>query len=211
MKITVVDAPLIRDELTKMRDKNTGSIAFRKGLVHIGRYFSYEITKSFDWVEKEVKTPLAAADGIEIEDMKRVIVINVLRAAMPLVDGLLKVFPEARVGIISAFRGKAPEFKVSVDYVKVPRISKKDILIIADPMVATGSTMVRILKELRKYGEPKRKIITCVITTQYAMEKIEKESPDAEVYTAVIDPEINERGYIVPGLGDAGDRAFRNE
>ena len=208
MKISVIDAPLMKNELTKIRDERTGSIAFRKGLMHIGRYLGYEITNSFDWVEKRVRTPLSMANGIEIKDIKNVIIINVLRAAMPLVDGLLKVFPDAGVGVISAFRGAAPNFDVSINYVNVPKIKKDDVVVIADPMVATGSTMVRILKELDKYGSPKRKVIACVIATEYGVGKIEKEFPEMEIYTAAIDPELNDHGYIVPGLGDAGDRSF---
>jgi uracil phosphoribosyltransferase (EC 2.4.2.9) len=148
------------------------------------------------------------ANGIEITDMKNVIIINVLRAAMPLVDGLLKVFPDAGVGVISAFRGSAPDFDISIDYVNVPKIKKNDVVIIADPMVATGSTMVRVLEELDKYGKPKRKVIACVIATEYAVERIEKKFPKVEIYTAAIDSELNDHGYIVPGLGDAGDRSF---
>jgi uracil phosphoribosyltransferase len=208
MKVNVVDTPLILHELTKIRDKRTGGIAFRKGLTHIGRYFGYEITKSFSYRAKEIRTPFGIADGIEIEDMKNVLIINVLRASMPLVDGLLKVFPDARVGIVSAFRGPPPEFEISIDYIRVPNIRKEDVVIVADPMVATGSTMLRVLKELERFGEPKRKIIACVLTTKYAIERIESENPSIELYTAAIDPEVNDSGYIIPGLGDAGDRAF---
>jgi uracil phosphoribosyltransferase (EC 2.4.2.9) len=208
MKISVIDAPLMKDELTKIRDERTGGIAFRKGLMHIGRYLGYEITNSFDWVEKRVRTPLSMANGIEIKDIKKVIIINVLRAAMPLVDGLLKVFPDAGVGVISAFRGSAPDFNISIDYINVPKIKRDDVAIIADPMVATGSTMIRILKELDKYGKPKRKVIACVIATEYAIERIEKEFPEVEIYAAAIDSILNDHGYIVPGLGDAGDRSF---
>jgi len=208
MKVNVVDTPLIMHELTKIRDKRTGGIAFRKGLTHIGRYFGYEITKSFAYKEKEVNTLFGIAKGIEIEDMENVLIINVLRASIPLVDGLLKVFPDARVGIVSAFRGPPPEFEISIDYIRVPNIRKEDVVIVADPMVATGSTMLRVLKELEKFGEPKRKIIACVLTTKYAIERIESKNPSIELYTAAIDPEIDEHGYIIPGLGDAGDRAF---
>lgn len=208
MKVNVIETPLILHELTKIRDRRTGGIAFRKGLTHIGRYFGYEITKSFAYKEKEVSTPFGVAKGIEIEDMKNVLMVNVLRASMPLVDGFLKVFPDARVGIVSAFRGPPPNFEISIDYIRVPKIKKEDIVIVADPMVATGSTMVRVLRELKRFGEPKREIIACVITTQYAIERLENEYPDAELYTAAIDPEVDEHGYIIPGLGDAGDRAF---
>jgi uracil phosphoribosyltransferase len=208
MKVNVLDTPMILDELTRIRDERTGGIAFRKGLMHIGRYFGYEITKSLSYSEKEVNTPFGKASGIEIKDMKNILIVNVLRAAIPLVDGLLKVFPEARVGIVSAFRGPAPQFDISIDYIRIPKIKKDDIVLIADPMVATGSTMLRVLEELEKFGTPKRKMIACVITTNYAIERLEKEHSQVEIYTAAIDPKVDEHGYIIPGLGDAGDRSF---
>jgi len=140
--------------------------------------------------------------------MKNILIVNVLRAAIPLVDGLLKVFPEARVGIVSAFRGPAPQFDISIDYIRIPKIKKDDIVLIADPMVATGSTMLRVLEELEKFGTPKRKIVACVITTDYAIDRLEKEHSQVEIYTAAIDQKVDEHGYIIPGLGDAGDRSF---
>jgi len=208
MRVNVIGTPLILHELTKIRDRRTGGIAFRKGITHIGRYFGYEITKSFGYREKDITTPFGPAKGIEIEDMENVLIVNVLRASIPLVDGLLKVFPDARVGIVSAFRGPAPDFEISIDYIRVPEIKREDIVIVADPMVATGSTMIHVLKELEKFGTPKREIIACVLTTQYAIDRLEREHPSAELYTAAIDPEIDSHGYIIPGLGDAGDRAF---
>jgi len=208
VKTNLIDNTIMKDELTRIRDERTGGIGFRKGLMHIGRYLGYEISESLSFMEKKVKTPLGIAGGIEVTDVKNIVIVNVLRAAIPLVDGLLKVFPDARVGIISAFRGEAPDFSVSVDYVKVPRIKRDDIVIVADPMVATGSTMLRVLKEVEGYGRPKRTLVACVITTEHAMESIERTFPDVELYTAAIDPRVDDHGYIVPGLGDAGDRSF---
>ena len=211
MQIIVADSPLIKHELTSLRDKNTDSITFRKGLVKIGRYLSYELTKSFGMEEKNIETPLSDTKGLILKNLDRILVINVLRAAIPLTEGILKVFPNAKVGIVSAYRKAPPYFEVIVDYAKIPRIKPEEIVIIADPMLATGSTMIKILKEVSKRGKARRTIILSVLSTSTALEKLRKINSELEVYTCSIDPVLNERGYIVPGLGDAGDRAFRNE
>jgi uracil phosphoribosyltransferase len=211
----VIDHPLAQAILTTLRDRNTRQIEFRKGLVRLGRLIAYEIVKSLDVEPVEVETPLGVkARGVRIKDLDHVVIVQVLRAAMPLVEGLVKIFANARMGVVSARRVEESHrpgslnFEVEVSYVKVPKISNDDILIIADPMLATGSTITTVLKHVLKYGNPKRIIIVSVIATNYGIERVLKEYPSAEIYTVAIDPEINENGYIVPGLGDAGDRAF---
>jgi len=214
-RVVVIDHPLAQAILTTLRDRNTRQIEFRKGLVRLGRLIAYEIVKSLDVEPVEVETPLGVkARGVRIKDLDHVVIVQVLRAAMPLVEGLVKIFANARMGVVSARRVEESHrpgslnFEVEVSYVKVPKISNDDILIIADPMLATGSTITTVLKHVLKYGNPKRIIIVSVIATNYGIERVLKEYPSAEIYTVAIDPEINENGYIVPGLGDAGDRAF---
>lgn len=159
-------------------------------------------------VKRPVKTPLGIAEGTFIEGMRHTVIINVLRAAIPFIEGLLSVFFESRVGIISAFRSEAPPFRVQIDYVRVPKIEPEDTLIIADPMVATGTTTLGVLKEVIRYGAPKRTILACILTTPVALSLLGQQFDDLDFYAAAIDPQLDERGYIVPGLGDAGDRAF---
>ncbi|GAB6947587.1 uracil phosphoribosyltransferase [Vulcanisaeta sp. JCM 16161] len=214
-RVVVVDHPLAQAVLTTLRDKNTKQIEFRKGLVRLGRLMGYEIVKSMDIETVEVETPLGVkAKGVRIRDLDHIVIIQVLRAAMPLVEGLVKIFANARMGVVSARRVEEShrpgslDFDVEITYVKVPRIFEDDILIVADPMLATGSTITSVLKHVFKYGNPKRTIIVSVIATKYGIERVLREYPFAEIYTVSIDPEINEKGYIVPGLGDAGDRAF---
>jgi uracil phosphoribosyltransferase len=113
-------------------------------------------------------------------------------------------FPQARVGVISAFRKSPPDFKVEMDHAKIPRIKPDEIVIIADPMLATGSTMVKILEEVSKKGKGSRTIILCVLSADVALEKLRGINSEIEVYTCSIDPFLNERGYVVPDLGDAG-------
>ncbi|MFP3160759.1 MAG: uracil phosphoribosyltransferase [Vulcanisaeta sp.] len=214
-RVVVIDHPLAQAILTTLRDKNTKQIEFRKGLVRLGRLMGYEIVKSMDIETVEVETPLGVkAKGVRIKDLDHVVIIQVLRAAMPLVEGLVKIFANARMGVVSARRVEEShkpgslDFDIEVTYVKVPRIFGDDVLIIADPMLATGSTIVTVLRHVLKYGNPKRTIVVSVIATRYGIERVFKEYPFAEIYTVSIDPELNERGYIIPGLGDAGDRAF---
>ncbi|MFA4719295.1 uracil phosphoribosyltransferase [Pyrococcus kukulkanii] len=202
------DSPFIMEILTQLRDKNTGSIAFRKGLVKLGRYMAYEITKTMETETVKVETPLEETEGIIVKDRRNVVIVTVLRAAIPLMEGLIKVFEHARVGIVSAVRGKAPKFEIEMDYVKIPQIKPEDTVIVADPMIATGSTLTKVLEEVKKYGEPKRTIIVGVLAAPEGITKIKSKFPDVEIFVAKIDRELDDKGYILPGLGDAGDRAF---
>ncbi|NJE84892.1 uracil phosphoribosyltransferase [Thermococcus sp. CX2] len=202
------DSPFIMEILTELRDERTGPIAFRKGLVKLGRYMAYEITKTMETERIRIKTPLEETDGVLITDRRNVVIITVLRAAIPLMEGLIKVLDHARVGIVSASRGKAPKFEIEMKYVKVPQITEKDTVIIADPMIATGSTLIKVLDEVKKYGKAKRYVIVGVLAAPEGISRIKEAHPDVEMFVAAIDRELNEKGYILPGLGDAGDRAF---
>ena len=202
------DSPFIMEILTELRDRKTGSIPFRKGLVKLGRYMGYELTKLMDVERVTVETPLETTEGVLVKDRRNVVIITVLRAAIPLMEGLIKVFEHARVGIISASRGKAPKFEIEMNYIKIPQITSQDTVIVADPMIATGSTLVRVLRELSKYGKPKRLIVLGVLAAPEGIERLKREFPELNVIVAKLDRELNDHGYILPGLGDAGDRAF---
>ncbi len=201
-------SPFIQEITTNIRDKDTGEIEFRKGLVKLGRYMGYEITKSMDYEDNVVETPLDWAKGTKITDRKNVVLISVLRAAIPYVEGMVKVFEKARLGIISASRGSAPDFNVDIEYVKLPEIKPEDTVIIADPMLATGSTLSKVLEFVNENGNPKRRIITCINSADKGLKKLLDMDQEVEVYSAAHDGTLNDHGYIVPGLGDAGDRAF---
>ncbi len=219
MKVKVLDHPYVQAVLTTLRDKNTTQIDFRKSLVRLGRAYGLEIIREFETETTYVETPLGVkAKGLRIKEADKVVIVTVLRAAWPMTEGLIKVFPQARQGIVSARRveeeGMKPgyRFNIEVSYVKIPKIEPDDVVIVVDPMVATGSTMDTILNEVVKRGKAKRYAIASAIITPIAIERISKVAKelgiDVTVYTASIDPEINDKGYIVPGLGDAGDRAF---
>ncbi|WP_456369923.1 uracil phosphoribosyltransferase [Geoglobus sp.] len=205
---TMEDSPYLMEVLTELRDRETDSIGFRKGLVKLGRFMGYEIIKTMGVEKRRVETPLEETDGIVVVDRRNVVIVTVLRAAVPLMEGLVKVFEHARIGIVSAVRGKAPDFEVEMNYIKIPQIKEEDTVIIADPMIATGSTLIEVIREVKKYGSPKRLIVLGVLAAPEGIGRIKEEFPEVEVFVAKVDRELNEDGYILPGLGDAGDRTF---
>jgi len=202
------DTPYLMETLTELRNANTDNISFRKGLVRLGRYMGYELTKTMEFENVEIETPLEKTNGVASKDRKHVVIITILRAAFPLMEGLIKTLESAKVGIISASRGHAPEFNIEMNYVKVPKVTSEDTIIISDPMIATGSTLIKVISEIKKSEKPKRMIILGVLAAPEGINAIKEEFPDIEIFVTKIDRELNKNGYIVPGLGDAGDRAF---
>jgi uracil phosphoribosyltransferase len=207
-KVTVVDHPMVMEQLTLARDRRTNQVAFRKAIYRLGRFMAYEFLRTMETTKVEVETPLGKAPGGRVKGNDRVVIILVLRASIPFVEGMYKNLPMARTGVISAWRGKAPKFPIEVNYVKIPTINRDDVVIIADPMLATGHTLLEVAKRVSKEGKPRRLVFFSVISTMKGIKYVAKYFPKAEFYTCAIDPELDEHGYIVPGLGDAGDRSF---
>lgn len=208
MPVILIDHPYAQHILTKLRDASTNSLEFRKGLVRLGRIMGYEIAKTFPRREVDVRTPLGIAKGIVLEGLDDVVIVEILRAAMPLVEGLLKAFPNARIGVIAAKR-REERGRIGVDiyYVKLPEVDGR-VVIVADPMLATGSTLSAAIAEVLKRGRPSRLLTASIIATPMGIERVLATYPSAEVFAVAIDEELDDRGFIVPGLGDAGDRAF---
>ncbi|RLM96438.1 uracil phosphoribosyltransferase [Haloarcula sp. Atlit-7R] len=214
---SVVTHALARDELTRIRNVETEQVAFRKGLVRLGRICGYEIIDGRMETEyTEVQTPLTTTMGERVKGLDDVVIVNVLRAATPFVEGLLKAFPRARQGVISASRDEEAgmnddgEFPISVEYVKLPEITEDDTVIIADPMLATGSTMVTVLDYLTsEKTEPENLLVLAAVSAPEGIVRVSEAQPAADIISVAIDDELDEDGFIVPGLGDAGDRAFR--
>ncbi len=211
----VVTHALAQHTLTKLRSVETEQIAFRKGLVRLGRVCGYEIIDTYlETEDVPVQTPLTETTGPEIQGLNDVVVINVLRAATPFVEGLLKAFPAARQGVISASRDESAgmdedgAFPIAVEYVKLPEIQPEDTVIVADPMLATGSTLSAVLEHLLGGTEPAQLLALSAVSAPEGLDRIGEEFPDAELVTVAVDDHLNEEGFIVPGLGDAGDRAF---
>ncbi len=207
-KVTVVDHPMVIEQLTLARDKKTNQVAFRKAIFRLGRIMAYEFLRTMETQATEVVTPLGKAAGGRVKGNDKIVIILVLRASIPFVEGMYKNFPMARTGVISAWRGKPPKFPIEVNYAKIPKIKDDDVVIIADPMLATGHTLVEVARRVAKQGRPKRLVIFSAISTKQGIEYVAKVFPRAEFYTCAIDPTLDEDGYIVPGLGDAGDRSF---
>lgn len=217
-ELRVVSRKYAQSILTTLRNRNTSQIEFRKSLVRLGRILGLEIVEDYDVEEYNIETPLMISmKGIRLKDLDNTVIVTILRAAWPLTEGLIKIFYNAKQGVVAARRVEEKgmhnwEFEVEISYIKMPKISSENIVIVSDVMVATGSTLTQVLKELLKFGKAKRYYIASIIITPIAIGKLRDIASelgiDLKVYTISIDPEINSKGYIVPGLGDAGDRAF---
>jgi uracil phosphoribosyltransferase len=210
---------LAKDTLSRLRDKNTEQVEFRKGLVKLGRICGYEIIDgSMDTEYVSIETPLAETTGERVKGLDDVVIVNVLRAATPFVEGLLKAFPRAKQGVISAGRDEEAgmdddgEFPITIDYVKLPEITERDTVIVADPMLATGSTMCTVLEHvLDGVPEPEHLFVLSAVSAPAGLLRVGEQFPEADLLTVSIDKRLDDNGYIVPGLGDAGDRAFRTK
>jgi uracil phosphoribosyltransferase len=209
----VVTHPLAQHHLTTLRRVETGHDEFRTALVRLGRVCGTELVA--DKLPTEtigVQTPLAETTGYRVRE--GVVVVTVLRAAIPFVEGLLDTIPGAQQGVISASRdeeaGMTPdgEFPVAVDYVNVPAIDEDDTLVVADPMLATGSTMVTVLDELLSDADPDAVVVLSVVSAPPGLARVADEHPEVDLVTVSVDDRLDENGFIIPGLGDAGDRAF---
>ena len=207
-RLTVVDHPLVQEQLALVRDRRTGQVAFRKAVHRLGRLMAYEFLRGAETEEVVVQTPLGKARGRRVKGADRVVIVLVLRAAIPFVEGIYKSIPLARTGVVSAWRGEAPDFSIEVRYSKVPRIGREETVIFADPMLATGHTLVEVARRTLKGRKPRRLAFFSVISTMRGIERVAEEFPSGEFYTCAVDPGLDSRGYIVPGLGDAGDRSF---
>ena len=208
---------LAKDTLSKLRDVETEQVGFRKGLVKLGRICGYEIIDGAMETEYvAIETPLTETMGERVTGLDDVVIVNVLRAATPFVEGLLKAFPRARQGVISASRDEEAgrdedgSFPITVDYVKLPEITEDDTVIIADPMLATGSTMCSVLDYVVENApQPENLIVLSAVSAPEGLLRVGEAFDEADLLTVSIDDRLDDDGFIVPGLGDAGDRAFR--
>ncbi len=207
-RITVVGHPMALEQLALARDRESDQVIFRKAIFRLGRILAYEFLRTLDTEEVEIETPLRKTSGKKIRGNDKIVIIMILRASIPFVEGMYKMLPMARTGIISAWRGPPPDFKIEVNYAKIPTIRPDDIVIIADPMLATGHTLLEVANRVIAQGKPKRLVFFSIISAKPGIDYVSKVYQDAEFYTCAVDPELNDDGYIIPGLGDAGDRAF---
>jgi uracil phosphoribosyltransferase len=204
MKVNIVDHPLIQHKLSIMRNKETSTMQFRKALQEISMLMGYEITRDFPITYEEIETPLQKMNAPTIAG-KKVVIAPILRAGLGMVDGLLSLIPSARVGHIGLYRDEQTCEPVFY-YYKMPA-DKDRLVIVTDPMLATGGSAVDALNRLKADGFTNIRLM-CLVASPQGVEKVNRTHPDVEIYVASVDEGLNDKNYILPGLGDAGDRIF---
>ena len=203
--VHVFDHPLVQHKLTLLRKKETSTTSFRRLLNEIGSLMAYEVTREMPLHELEIETPLETMTG-RVIDGKKLVFVPILRAGTGLLDGFLAVVPGARVGHIGLYRD--PKTLVAVEYYfKMPSGMNERDAIVLDPMLATGNSAVAAVDRLKEAG-PKSIRFVSLLAAPEGLKKFHAHHPDVPVYTAAVDRQLNDHGYIVPGLGDAGDRMY---
>ena len=206
LKVNVIDHPLIQHKLTMMRKKTTGTKDFRELLEEISMLMTYEITRDFPLKDVEIETPVSKCVGKELADTRKVCVVPILRAGLGLQSGVVNMIPAAKIGHIGLYRD--PETLKPVEYYcKMPSDIAERTMLVVDPMLATGGSAAAAITMLKEKGA-KKLILMCLVAAPEGVTVINNEHPDVPVYVAAVDEKLNEHGYIVPGLGDAGDRIF---
>ncbi|MEO8232752.1 MAG: uracil phosphoribosyltransferase [Ignavibacteriota bacterium] len=200
----LIDHPIIKRDVTILRDKNTTSESFRAALQSVSNILAVELSKEFKLTKTEVETPLEKTEGAKLAN--DVILVPVLRAGLGMVNGFLQIIPEAKVGHIGLQRDEETLKPVEY-YYKVPKNLETAEVVMLDPMLATGGSASEALKYLKNRGASKL-VFACVVAAPEGISKIAADHPDVKIFAAALDRELNSKGYILPGLGDAGDRTF---
>jgi uracil phosphoribosyltransferase len=204
-KLVVVDHPMIQHKLSILRDKNTGSREFRALVKEIGMLMAYEITRDLPLMEVEIETPVQVTTA-KVLAGKKLAVIPILRAGLGMVEGILELIPAAKVGHVGLYRD--PETLKPVEYFcKLPQDVEEREFFVVDPMLATGGSAVAAIQLLKDRGAKHIRLV-CLVGCPEGVKAVQEAHPDVDVYLAALDEKLNDHGYIVPGLGDAGDRIF---
>ena len=204
-KLFVMDHPLIQYKLSHMRDKNTGAKEFRELLNEISMLMAYEVTRDLPLVEVEVETPITTCKTKMLAG-KKLGVVPILRAGLGMLDGVLELMPAAKVGHVGLYRD--PETLEPVEYYcKLPTDVTERDLIVLDPMLATGGSASAAITFIKNRGCKSIRMMNLIAAPE-GIERVQKEHPDVDIYVGCVDEKLNDHGYIIPGLGDAGDRLF---
>lgn len=205
-QVTVINHPLVQHKLTLMRQADTSTAKFRQLLKEVGLLLGYEVTRDLPLKYEEIKTPVAPMLAPILAPEKKMVVVSIMRAGMGFLDGILELMPSVRVGHIGLYRD--PSTYVAIEYYfKIPQdIEQRDILVV-DPMLATGNSAVAAVDRLKEVSPLSLKFL-CLLAAPEGIKHFHEQHPDVPIFTAAIDEKLDEYGYIVPGLGDAGDRLY---
>ena len=203
--LRLVDHPLVQHKLTLMRDKEASTNSFRRLLAELASLMTYEVTRDMPLQERQIDTPLETMTG-HVIDGKKLVFVSILRAGNGLLEGMLDMVPGARVGHIGLYRDHETLQPVEY-YFKMPHSMDERDVIVVDPMLATGNSAIAALQRIKAI-RPKSLKFVCLLTCPEGLNAMQAAHPDVPVYTAAVDRQLNAKGYILPGLGDAGDRIF---
>jgi uracil phosphoribosyltransferase len=204
--VHTITHPLVQHKLTLMRRAETSTAKFRALLREISMLLAYEVTRDLPLKLETIQTPMAAMEAPVLSAEKKLVVVSIMRAGQGILDGILELMPSARVGHIGLYRDPQT-LRVIEYYFKVPHdMEDRDVLVV-DPMIATGNTAIAAVHQL-KQANPRSIRFVCLLAAPEGIEQFHAEHPDVDLYTAAIDDKLDEHGYILPGLGDAGDRLF---
>ena len=200
-KVHVFDHPLIQHKLSYIRDARTGTKEFRELVDEVGMLMAYEVTRDLELQDVEIQTPVTKMTAKRLAG-KKLAIVPILRAGLGMTDGVLSLVPAARVGHIGLYRD--PETLEAVEY--FAKIDERQIIVV-DPMLATGASAIEAISSLKKRGAKSIRFM-CLIAAPEGVEKMQEAHPDVDIYIAALDEKLNDKAYITPGLGDAGDRLF---
>lgn len=203
--LTIVKHPLVQHKLTLMRDKSTPTAVFRQLLREISQFLAYEITRELPMTTKPIETPIEEMDAPTLSG-KKLALVSILRAGNGMLDGVLELIPSARVGFVGLYRDEETLQPVQY-YFKAPESLENRLVIAVDPMLATGNSSAAAIDLLKQQGANNIRFL-CLLAAPEGVARMKEAHPDVPIVTAALDRQLNEKGYIMPGLGDAGDRMF---
>ncbi|MDI6453494.1 uracil phosphoribosyltransferase [Peloplasma aerotolerans] len=203
-KVVILNHPLIDHKMAKIRDKRTGTKEFRESVSEVGGLITYEITRDFKTKPKTIETPICEMIVHELE--KQVVIVPILRAGLGMVDGIHNIIPTAKIGHIGLYRDEET-LQPQVYYSKFPKDIKDSVVLVVDPMLATAGSACKAIDILKEHGATDIRYVGLVGCPE-GIDRLQKEHPNVSIYLAALDTHLDENGYIVPGLGDCGDRLF---
>ena len=202
--LTVLNHAFIKHKISIMRNKDTSTYIFKQNLDEIAKLMAYEVTREIPLREKVIETPICQTVGYEVD--QPLVLVPILRAGIGLVDGFRDIIPTAKIGHIGMYRDEKTLEPIEY-YARFPKCMPESIVIVTDPMLATGGSASAAITNIKKRGA-KKILLVCLVGAPEGVARIQKDHPDVDITLAALDEGLNERGYIVPGLGDAGDRLF---